>query len=173
VRCGEADDPIEEERNGGECAGDFEGGLHRGDEGTIVRPTRTPVAVYPDGMLPLIGSILQVIVGLGLLNVWLLRRGSTTAYRGGEAKNLKEEFATYGLPASMFYIVGGLKIICGVLLLVGLWYQPVVLPAAAVVVVLMFGAVVMHNKVGDGVVKFIPATLMLAMSGAIWVIARL
>ena len=81
--------------------------------------------------MPLIGSILQVIVGLGLLNVWLLRRGSTTSYRGGEAKNLKEEFATYGLPASMFYIVGGLKIICGVLLLVGLWYQPVVLPAAA------------------------------------------
>jgi hypothetical protein len=29
VRCGEADDPIEEERDGGECAGDFEGGLHR------------------------------------------------------------------------------------------------------------------------------------------------
>jgi uncharacterized membrane protein YphA (DoxX/SURF4 family) len=124
-------------------------------------------------MTPLIGSILQVIVGLGLLNVWLLRRGSTTAYRGGEAKNLKEEFATYGLPASMFYIVGGLKIICGVLLLVGLWYQPVVLPAAAVVVVLMFGAVVMHNKVGDAGVKFVPATLMLAMSGAIVAISRL
>jgi uncharacterized membrane protein YphA (DoxX/SURF4 family) len=124
-------------------------------------------------MLPLIGSILQVIVGLGLLNVWLLRRGSSTSYRGGEAKNLKEEFATYGLPATMFYIVGGLKIICGVLLLVGLWYQPVVLPAAAVVVVLMFGAVVMHNKVGDAGVKFIPATLMLAMSGAIVAISRL
>jgi hypothetical protein len=30
VRCGEADDPIEEERDGRECAGDFEGGLHRG-----------------------------------------------------------------------------------------------------------------------------------------------
>ena len=124
-------------------------------------------------MMPLIGSILQVIVGLGLLNVWLLRRGSTTSYRGGEAKNLKEEFATYGLPAAMFYIVGGLKIICGVLLLVGLAYPPVVLPAAAVVVVLMFGAVVMHNKVGDAGVKFVPATLMLAMSGAICVISRL
>jgi uncharacterized membrane protein YphA (DoxX/SURF4 family) len=123
--------------------------------------------------MPIIGSILQVIVGLGLLNVWLLRRQSSTAYRGGEAKNLKEEFATYGLPASMFYIVGGLKIICGVLLLVGLWYQPVVLPAAAVVVVLMLGAVVMHLKVGDAVVKFVPATLMLAMSGAICVISRL
>jgi uncharacterized membrane protein YphA (DoxX/SURF4 family) len=124
-------------------------------------------------MQSMIGSILQVIVGVGLLNVWLLRRDSATAYRGGEAKNLKEEFATYGLPAPMFYIVGGLKIICGVLLLVGLGFRPVVLPAAAVVVVLMLGAVAMHLKVGDAVSKIVPAALMLAMSGAICVISSL
>ena len=124
-------------------------------------------------MQSMIGSILQVIVGVGLLNVWLLRRDSATAYRGGEAKNLKEEFATYGLPAPMFYIVGGLKIICGVLLLVGLGYRPVVLPATAVVVVLMLGAVAMHLKVGDAVSKYVPAALMLAMSGAICVISSL
>jgi uncharacterized membrane protein YphA (DoxX/SURF4 family) len=120
-----------------------------------------------------IGSILQVIVGLGLLNVWLLRRQSSTAYRGGDAKNLKVEFAAYGLPAAMFYVVGGLKIICGVLLLVGLAYAPVVLPAAAVVAVLMVGAVAMHLKVSDPVSKFVPAALMLAMSGAICVISRM
>ena len=120
-----------------------------------------------------IGSILQVIVGLGLLNVWLLRRQSATAYRGGSAKNLKDEFAAYGLPAAMFYVVGGLKIICGVLLLVGLAYAPVVLPAAAVVAVLMVGAVAMHLKVRDPVSKFVPAALMLAMSGAICVISRM
>jgi uncharacterized membrane protein YphA (DoxX/SURF4 family) len=118
-----------------------------------------------------IGLILQAIVGLGLLNVWLLRRQSATAYRGGEAKNLKDEFATYGLPAPMFYIVGGLKIVCGVLLLVGMAYSPVVLPAAAVVAVLMMGAVAMHLKVGDPVSKFVPAALMLAMSGAICAIS--
>ena len=118
-----------------------------------------------------IGLILQAIVGLGLLNVWLLRRQSATAYRGGEAKNLKDEFATYGLPAPMFYIVGGLKIVCGVLLLVGMAYPPVVLPAAAVVAVLMMGAVAMHLKVGDPVSKFVPAALMLAMSGAICAIS--
>ena len=118
-----------------------------------------------------IGLILQAIVGLGLLNVWLLRRQSATAYRGGEAKNLKDEFAAYGLPAPMFYIVGGLKIACGVLLLVGLAYPPVVLPAAAVVAVLMMGAVAMHLKVGDPVSKFVPAALMLAMSGAICAIS--
>lgn len=119
-----------------------------------------------------IALTLQVIVGLGLLNVWLLRRQSATAYRGGDAKNLKDEFATYGLPAPMFYVVGGLKIVCGVLLLVGLAYAPVVLPAAAVVAVLMAGAVAMHVKVGDPVSKFVPATLMLAMSAAICVISR-
>ena len=119
-----------------------------------------------------IALTLQVIVGLGLLNVWLLRRQSATAYRGGDAKNLKDEFATYGLPAPMFYVVGGLKIVCGVLLLVGLAYAPVVLPAAAVVAVLMAGAVAMHLKVGDPVSKFVPAALMLAMSAAICVISR-
>ena len=124
-------------------------------------------------MLNTIASVLQILVGLGLLNVWLLRRQSATAYRGGSAKNLKEEFATYGLPAPMFYIVGGLKIIRGVLLLVGLAYPPVVLPAAAVVAVLMVGAVAMHLKVGDPVTKYVPATLMLAMSGAICVISRM
>ena len=105
--------------------------------------------------------------------MWLLRRQSATAYRGGEAKNLKDEFATYGLPAPMFYIVGGLKIICGVLLLVGLAYQPVVLPAAAVVAVLMMGAVAMHLKVRDPVSKYVPAALMLAMSVAICVLSRM
>jgi uncharacterized membrane protein YphA (DoxX/SURF4 family) len=124
-------------------------------------------------MLNTIASVLQILVGLGLLNVWLLRRQSATAYRGGSAKNLKEEFAAYGLPAPMFYIVGGLKIICGVLLLVGLAYPPVVLPAAAIVAVLMVGAVAMHLKVGDPVTKYVPATLMLAMSGAICVISRM
>ena len=124
-------------------------------------------------MLNTIASVLQILVGLGLLNVWLLRRQSATAYRGGSAKNLKEEFAAYGLPAPMFYIVGGLKIICGVLLSVGLAYPAVVLPAAATVAVLMVGAVAMHLKVGDPVTKYVPATLMLAMSGAICVISRM
>ena len=49
----------------------------------------------------------------------------------------------------------------------------VVLPAAAVVAVLMLGAVTMHLKVRDPVSKYVPAALMLAMSVAICVISRL
>ncbi|MFT7535754.1 MAG: putative membrane protein YphA (DoxX/SURF4 family) [Hyphomicrobiaceae bacterium] len=114
-------------------------------------------------MLDGLASILQAIVGLGLLNVWLVRPRSATAFRGGDAKNLKEEFATYGLPSPVFYIVGGLKILAGILLLVGFAYEPVVVPAAAVVAVLMAGAFAMHMKVGDPASKYVPATLMLIM----------
>jgi uncharacterized membrane protein YphA (DoxX/SURF4 family) len=114
-----------------------------------------------------VSIILQTIVGLGLLNVWLVRSRSATDYRGGDAKSLKEEFAAYGLPEWFFSLVGILKIGSAVLLLVGIVYPPVVLPAAAVVVVLMLGALAMHVKVKDPAIKSLPAFLVLLMSGAI------
>ncbi|MEC8493676.1 MAG: DoxX family protein [Planctomycetota bacterium] len=108
-----------------------------------------------------------MIVGLGLLNVWLLRARSATAYRGGDAENLKDEFAAYGLPPAVFYVVGGLKITSGILLIAGLWVGEVVIPAASVVAVLMVGALAMHAKVGDPPMKSLPALLMLLMGTTI------
>ena len=35
-----------------------------------------------------ITHLLQILVGLGLLNVWLLRRQSATPYRGGASRTL-------------------------------------------------------------------------------------
>lgn len=115
-----------------------------------------------------ISSILQVIVGLGLLNVWLVRARSATAYRGGEAKSLKEEFAVYGLPEWTFYLVGGLKVISGVLLIIGIWVPGLVRLPAAVVAVLMVGALAMHAKAKDPVSKYLPALSVLLMSVAIY-----
>lgn len=112
-------------------------------------------------------AVLQVIVGLGLLNVWLLRAGSATDYRGGEAKTLREEFRAYGLPDVAFYVVGALKIGAGVVLLAGLWLDLPVRVAAGVVAALMVGALAMHVKVGDPARRSVPAALMLLMSGAI------
>jgi uncharacterized membrane protein YphA (DoxX/SURF4 family) len=124
-------------------------------------------------MTETLGNIFQVIVGLGLLNVWLIRARSATSYRGGDARNLKDEFATYGLPSAVFYIVGGLKVLAGVLLLAGLAYSPVVAPSAGVVAILMAGALAMHIKVGDPPSKSVPATLMLLMSAFVCTIAYL
>ena len=112
-------------------------------------------------------NLLQIIVGLGLLNVWLVRRGSSTSYRGGAAKTLQEEFATYGLPGFAFYLVGALKVGAALVLIAGVFVALPVQAAAALVAVLMLGAVAMHFKVGDPLVKSLPAVLMLAMSAAI------
>lgn len=108
--------------------------------------------------------ILQLIVALGLLNVWLLRFGKSTDYRGGSAKNLKEEFATYGLPVWFFYLVGALKIGSALALLAGIWYPELVLYAAGVICLLMLGSLSMHLKVHDPLKKSLPALLMLVMS---------
>ena len=110
-----------------------------------------------------VSVILQVIAGLGLINVWLVRPRSATAFRGGSSQTLREEFAAYGLPDWCFYAVGASKIISAVMLIVGIWVPQLVLPAALVIAVLMVGALAMHVKVKDPLTKSVPALLMLAM----------
>ena len=112
--------------------------------------------------------ILQIIVALGLLNVWLLRANSSTGYRGGAAKNVKEEFAVYGLSVWFCYLIGFLKVSCAILLLFGLWFPGLRQPAALIISVLMLGAVLMHAKVGDPLKKTLPAAVMLIMTVVVW-----
>jgi uncharacterized membrane protein YphA (DoxX/SURF4 family) len=111
----------------------------------------------------------QIIVGCGLLNVWLLRFNKSTAYRGGTAANMREEFAAYGLPAWSCYAVGFLKVGSAFALLAGLLpvLSTLVLPAAVIVAVLMAGAVAMHLKVGDPFKKSLPALSVLILCAVI------
>ncbi len=114
-----------------------------------------------------LNHILQLIIGLGLLNVWAVRRTRATGYRGGVATSLREEFDAYGLPSAAFYVVGLLKVAAGVILLAGLlWPTPVKL-SAEVVAVLMVGAIIMHVKIKDPVIKSVPAVIMLTMCVAL------
>ena len=122
-------------------------------------------------MLETLSTILQVILGLGLLNVWLVRPGKSTAYRGGDSTSLKEEFAAYGLPPLVFYVVGALKIGAAIGLLAGIAVPSLVLPSAALLAGLMVAALAMHLRVGDEPSKSIPAVLMLLMSGIVTYLA--
>lgn len=114
-----------------------------------------------------IASVLQLVVGLGLLNVWVVRSRSATEYRGGSATSLREEFAVYGLPPVAFYAVGVLKVSAALVLIAGVFLDLAVATAAGIVVALMVGAVAMHVKVRDPARKAAPATLVLVMSLAI------
>lgn len=108
--------------------------------------------------------IIQIIIALGIFNVWILRFNKYTSYRGGGASNMKEEFKVYGLPGWAMNIVGFLKLALAILLIVGIWVPIVVMPAAAGMAALMIGAIGMHLKVKDPLIKSLPALLMLIMS---------
>ncbi len=120
--------------------------------------------------LPLIIPILQVLIALGLLNVWLVRFKKPTAYRGGSAQTLPDEFAAYGLPKWFMCVVGFLKIAIAIIMIVTVLMPNLLglgVYAAAVLVVLMIGAIAMHIKVRDGLVKMLPAMGMLIMAAGL------
>jgi len=110
---------------------------------------------------------LQIVVALGIFNVWLIRGRKATAYRGGNAKTIFEEFQTYGLPSFFVYIVGGLKLLAACGLIAGVWLTQLVFPSSLVIAILMVGALSMHLKVGDPIMKSLPAAAMLLMSSLI------
>lgn len=115
-------------------------------------------------VMSILSTLFQIIIALGIFNVWLLRSSRATPYRGKDMPSLKSEFAAYGLPESVFYAVGVLKLSAAVALLLGIFIPALVLPGAVVIGILMLGAVLMHLKVRDPINKFLPATIMLLMA---------
>ena len=108
--------------------------------------------------------VAQVVIALGIFNVWILRFGKATSYRGGAATNMREEFAAYGLPPAAVYVIGGLKLILAACLVAAIWVPELRQPAAIGMAALMLGALGMHAKVKDPPMKSLPAAVMLALS---------
>lgn len=111
-----------------------------------------------------LASFIQIVVALGLCNVWVLRFNRPTPYRGGGAQNMREEFAVYGLSRTFCYVVGVLKLTVATLLIAAVFQPGVGVYASGGLFVLMLGAVLMHFKVGDPVRKAVPAAVMLLFS---------
>ena len=109
-------------------------------------------------------TIAQIVIAAGLLNVWLVRARNPTPFRGGDARNMREEFAEYGLPSWAMGVVGTLKVSLALMLLASVWIPSLLQPAAIGVAALMCGAVAMHTKVRDPLVKSVPALTLLVLS---------
>ena len=105
----------------------------------------------------------QLIIALGIYNVWLVRFGKATQWRGGSATNLKAEFEVYGIPQWFMMVVGFFKVTLATLLIIGIWVPMMVGPAALGMSFLMTGALAMHVKVKDPILKSLPAFTMFAL----------
>ena len=111
-----------------------------------------------------IGKLAQTAAALWILNVWFNRFNKDTGYRGGDAKNMKEEFEEYGLSENAMYAVGAAKVSLAGLLLVGHAAPRVVRPASVGLATFMLGAIGMHIKVGDPVKRYLPAMTVLSLA---------
>ncbi|HSW55471.1 MAG TPA: DoxX family protein [Ignavibacteriaceae bacterium] len=107
---------------------------------------------------------IQIIIAVSIFNVWILRFGKPTSWRGGTAKSMKEEFEAYGLPLWFMKLIGFLKLTLATLLIAGIFLPVLIKPAAIGMAVLMLGAIVMHIKVKDSLIKSLPAFTFLVLS---------
>ena len=107
--------------------------------------------------------ILQLIISIGLINVWFFRFNKATDYRGGNAKNMQEEFLAYGLPIWSMYLVGTLKVAIAVMLIICIWVEELLIYNLILLAALMIAAVLMHVKVKDPIKKSYPALSILFM----------
>jgi uncharacterized membrane protein YphA (DoxX/SURF4 family) len=108
--------------------------------------------------------LLSATVSLVVLNVWFFRFNQSTIYRGGNASNMIEEFAVYGLSETIVYLVGGLKVLAAFGLLIGFFKEKTIVPSASLMAILMSGAIFMHYRVADEAIKYLPAGLMFIFS---------
>ena len=98
------------------------------------------------------------------MRVWTINFNKSTPWRGGGARNMKEEFTAYGLPMWMVYFVGTLKVIFSIGLIAGLWIPELVSFSASGIAIFMFFANLMHVKIKDPIKKSIPALTFMVLS---------
>ena len=115
-------------------------------------------------MLKILNVCISLFVSILVTNVWLFRFNKETPYRGGEAKNMIEEFAAYGLDLNTMYLVGSLKIIASLGLIIGLLKTKISVYSSLLMAILMTGAIYFHFKISDPAIKYFPSALMLTCS---------
>ena len=115
-------------------------------------------------MLRILYTLTSFFVAILVSNVWLFRFNIETPYRGGNAKNMIEEFAEYGLDLNIMYLVGALKIIASIGLIIGLLKTKISIYSSLLMSFLMIGAIYFHFKISDPAIKYFPSVLMLLCS---------
>jgi len=94
----------------------------------------------------------------------LFRYDKESVYRGGDATNMLEEFYVYGLNETFLYVVGTIKVFSALILLIGIFYDKLIFFSAFLISGFMTAAIFMHLKVGDELIKSLPASIILLLS---------
>jgi DoxX-like family len=96
--------------------------------------------------------IVQITVALSVYYVWIFRYF-----------NVEKEFQLFGLSDVVRNFVGTFKISLSALLLTGIWFPQLILPAASGMAFFMVAAQYFHFKVKNPLKKHLPSLLLLAL----------
>ena len=80
---------------------------------------------------------------------------------------MESEFKAYGFGDTFMKIIGFSKLSLACLLILGIWFPQVVDISAFLMGCLMIGAIGLHVKINDPLIKSLPAFLMLVLSTAL------
>jgi len=95
----------------------------------------------------------QIIIAVSVINVWVFR-----------FDNIVKEFEQYGLSDMIRNIVGATKISLSTLLIVGVFYNEVILASSLSMAFLMVCAQIAHIKVKNPLIKYVPSFILLILS---------
>ena len=107
---------------------------------------------------------LKIIIGISILNVWLIQSNKHTKWRGGDATTIIEEFNVYGLSKSFYVTIYILKVSLAILLLASIQFDVLTLVSSLGLALLLLGSILMHVKVKDAWYKSFPAFLFMLMN---------
>ena len=111
--------------------------------------------------MKIILKLLIVLVSLTVITAWTYNLNLDTTFRGGDSTNMIDEFEAYGLNFTTMVVVGIFKVACALMLLFGLKYKKLILPASGVMILFMIAAVYFHISISDPIVPTLPSLLML------------
>ena len=107
---------------------------------------------------------LKIIVGVSILNVWLLQKNKATKWRGGNSVNIFEEFQVYGFSKQFCYFIGFLKVSLAIILLASIQFKTLTLIGVLGLSILLLGSIIMHIRIKDALYKSFPAFLFILMN---------
>jgi uncharacterized membrane protein YphA (DoxX/SURF4 family) len=84
---------------------------------------------------------------------------------------MQKSAAHFGIPWRRYRLIGAAELAAAAGILIGLWWHPIGLAAAAGMALLLLGAIVTHRKAADSAKEMAPALLTLLLTLAYLAIA--
>jgi hypothetical protein len=77
---------------------------------------------------------------------------------------MRKSAAHFGIPWSRYRLIGAAELAAAAGILIGLWWHPLGLAAAAGMALLLVGAIIAHRKAADSVKDIAPAVVGLVLT---------